>query len=44
MKCTDRKKALLALNENIKLIDEDERQSNKDRLLNRNENEETKLL
>jgi hypothetical protein len=44
MKCTDRKRALLALNENIKLIDEDERQSNKDRLLNRNENEETKLL
>jgi hypothetical protein len=44
MKCTDRKKALLALNENIKLIDEEERQSNKDRLLNRNENEETELL
>jgi hypothetical protein len=44
MKCTDRKRALLALNENIKLIDEEERQSNKDRLLNRNENEETKLL
>jgi hypothetical protein len=44
MKCTDRKRALLALNENIKLIDEEERQSNKDRLLNRNENEETELL
>jgi hypothetical protein len=44
MKCTDRKRALLGLNENIKLIDEEERQSNKDRLLNRNENEETKLL
>jgi hypothetical protein len=44
MKCTDRKRALLALNENIKWIDEEERQSNKDRLLNRNENEETELV